>query len=126
MRSVFHDWPDAYVVRFLRNLVPALSPGVRVIINECCLPERDELGHFDERVIRGMDLCMLAMFNSKERTVGEWKDLLKSASDGFKFLGAKKPGGLLWIIEAKWIGEPSEVSDRSVNGHSAALTNGNH
>ena len=120
-RSIFHDWPDAYVIKFLRNLTPALSPGARVVINELCLPEPGEVNAFDERLIRGLDLCMLAMFNSKERTVEEWKGLLTSASKGLKFLGAKRPGGLLWIVEAEWVGEPIKI-----NGHSEGVSNGYH
>lgn len=56
---------------------------------------------------------MQAMFNSKERTVGEWEGLFAAASKGFRFLGARKPKeGLLWIIESVWEGEQSQA-----NGH---------
>ena len=62
------------------------------------------MSFWDERLLRNLDLCMMAMFNSKERTVEEWAGLFRKASEGFKFLGAKNVGGLLWIIEAEWVG----------------------
>lgn len=34
LRWVFHDWPEDYCVRIMRNLVPALKPGAKVLIYE--------------------------------------------------------------------------------------------
>ena len=51
-RFVFHDWPDAYVVKILRQLIPALKPGARVIIRDSNLPERNMLSELYERKIR--------------------------------------------------------------------------
>jgi hypothetical protein len=95
-RSVLLNWPDAYVVKFLKNLVPALKPGAKVLINEGCLPEPGTVSSWDDKLLRCLDLCMMAMFTSKERTVEEW-------ATRFKFVGARKPeSSLLWIIEAVW------------------------
>lgn len=104
-RSVLLNWPDGYVVKFLRNLIPALKPGARVLINEGVLPQPGEVNPWDEKIIRSLDLCMMATFNSKERTVSEWDGLFQTADRRFRFLGAKRPSqGLLWIIEAVWEG----------------------
>jgi hypothetical protein len=40
-RNCFHNWPDKYAVRMLRNQIPALRRGARVFVNEACLPELD-------------------------------------------------------------------------------------
>jgi O-methyltransferase domain len=102
-RSVLLNWPEKYVVKFLKNLVPALKPGAKVLINEGCLPEPGTVSSWDEKLLRSLDLCMMAMFNSKERTVEEWKALFQEADPRFRFLSAKRPeGSLLWIIEAVW------------------------
>jgi len=102
-RSVLLNWPDAYVVRFFRNLVPALKPGARVLVNEGVLPEPGEVSAWDYKILTSLDVCMLAMFNSKERSVGEWEGLFKEAHPGFRFQYARRPeGSLLWIIEAVW------------------------
>lgn len=36
-RTVLHDWADAYVVRILRNQIPALRTGARILINDVCI-----------------------------------------------------------------------------------------
>jgi len=51
-RSVLLNWPDKYCVKFLQNLLPALEPGARVIINEGCLPEPGDVSAWDEKLIR--------------------------------------------------------------------------
>ncbi|MCJ1252099.1 hypothetical protein MMC30_009337 [Trapelia coarctata] len=51
-RSVLLNWPDKYCVKFLQNLLPALEPGARVVINEGCLPEPGEVSPWDEKLIR--------------------------------------------------------------------------
>ena len=51
-RFVFHDLPDTYVVKILRQLIPALKPGARVIIRDSNLPERNMLSELYERKIR--------------------------------------------------------------------------
>lgn len=58
-RWVFHDWPDAYVVKILRQLIPALKPGARVIINDTILPEPNTLSELQERKIRYDELISI-------------------------------------------------------------------
>lgn len=36
-RTVLHDWPDSYVVQILRNQIPALRVGARILINDICI-----------------------------------------------------------------------------------------
>ena len=38
-RYIFHGWADGPVVKILRQLIPVLKPGARVLVNECILPE---------------------------------------------------------------------------------------
>lgn len=38
-RWIFHNWADKYALRILENLIPALKPGSRIVLNEWCLPE---------------------------------------------------------------------------------------
>lgn len=37
-RWIFHDWPDKYVIKILRNLVPVLKPGTRIVVNDGVMP----------------------------------------------------------------------------------------
>lgn len=77
-----------------------------MLVNEGVLPKPGEVDLWDEKILRGLDLCMKAMFNSKERTVEEWEGLFKRADGRFGFRGARRPGGLLWFVEAVWEGGP--------------------
>ena len=52
LRSVLHDWSDKYATQILRNLVPALKHGARIIINEVCLPEPGQIPFYQEQIIR--------------------------------------------------------------------------
>ncbi|KAK8085984.1 hypothetical protein PG994_000958 [Apiospora phragmitis] len=38
-RTVLHDWPDKQAIQILRNQVPALKPGARILVNDICLEE---------------------------------------------------------------------------------------
>jgi hypothetical protein len=51
-RWIFHDWSDRYAVRILRNLIPALKLGARVVIGEVCLPEPGDVSSLVERQMR--------------------------------------------------------------------------
>lgn len=35
--NVFHDWSDRYAVQMLRNQIPALKSGARILINDICI-----------------------------------------------------------------------------------------
>ncbi len=52
LRWIFHNWSDTYCIKILRNLIPALEPGARIIVNEVCLPEPNTLPLMTERDIR--------------------------------------------------------------------------
>ena len=52
LRSVLHDWSDKYAVQILKNLIPALKDGAKIIINEVCLPEPNILPHYQEQLLR--------------------------------------------------------------------------
>lgn len=80
-----HNYSTPYAIKLLKNLIPALKPGARVIINDHCLLEPGQENPWDETVMRRMDLVMLALLNAQERTEAEFRELFKAASDGFVF-----------------------------------------
>ncbi|KAK3390364.1 S-adenosyl-L-methionine-dependent methyltransferase [Podospora didyma] len=107
-RMVLHDWPDAYCVRILRQLVPALHPGARLVINDFCIPPPGQTSLYHERQIRDKDIAMLAMFNSKERTVDEWIALVAKADVRFRLRSVVHlPASPLGLVEFIW-GEEQE------------------
>jgi hypothetical protein len=51
-RWIFHAWPDAYVVKILRNLIPALKKGAKVVASDQLMPEPGTVPLVAEREIR--------------------------------------------------------------------------
>jgi hypothetical protein len=52
MRWILHDWSDKYALKILRNLIPALKNGARIIVNESVLPEPGILSPYQEQFPR--------------------------------------------------------------------------
>ena len=52
VRYTFHNWSDAYCVKILKNLIPAMKPGTKVVINDHLMPEPNTLPLLKERYIR--------------------------------------------------------------------------
>ena len=105
LRWCAHDWPDAYVVRILRALVPALRNGSRVVLNDSVLPEAGTVPIEVEKTIRGVDLVMLSLHNLRERESEEWAKIFQEADGRFgKVKITVPPGAVLGIIEAVWKG----------------------
>ena len=51
-RWIFHNWSDKYCVKILQALIPALKKGVKVVINDVCVPRPGEAPIVVERRIR--------------------------------------------------------------------------
>lgn len=51
-RWVLHGWSDKYCVQILRNLIPALKPGARIVICDSVLPEPGVLSSWPEKRMR--------------------------------------------------------------------------
>lgn len=128
-RWILHNWSDKYCIKILRNLIPALKPGARVVINDNVLPQPGVLSQWQEERLRysyvsssfshatvmegqlmrltcrSMDLTMSEIQNSREREVDDWAKLFEMAGPGFEFQGARLPKGAnLWILVAEWKG----------------------
>ncbi|KAF4635536.1 hypothetical protein G7Y89_g2558 [Cudoniella acicularis] len=100
IRYVFHNWPDAYCVKILQNLIPGLKPGTKIVIQDHLMPEPNTLPLLKERGIRSMDLIMLTLFNARERDGDDWKDLVEQVDSRFKFESATRqaetsPSGIM-------------------------------
>jgi hypothetical protein len=49
LSNVLHDWSDKYAAQIIRNLVPALKKGARVLVCDRCLPAPCQLSMYKER-----------------------------------------------------------------------------
>jgi hypothetical protein len=52
LRFVLHDWSDKYCVKVLKQLIPALKRGAKVVIQDHLLPEPGALGMLQEMQLR--------------------------------------------------------------------------
>ncbi|KAF4966626.1 hypothetical protein FSARC_5711 [Fusarium sarcochroum] len=84
-RWIIHNYSTPYAIKILKNLVPALKPGARVIINDHCLREPGAESLWDEKIMRSMDMLMLTLLNAQERTEKEFEELFKAADERFVF-----------------------------------------
>ena len=82
LRMVLHNHTDTEAIEIISNLVPALkpSPSTRLLIMDTVLPDPGSVGAVDEALMRYRDLTMRQVFNTKERELGEIKELLVKAS----------------------------------------------
>ena len=49
LRWILHNWPEKYCIKILRNLIPALKKGARILVSETCLPSYGEWSRHEER-----------------------------------------------------------------------------
>jgi hypothetical protein len=84
-RWIIHNYSTQYAVKILRNLIPALKPGARVVINDHCLRQPGSETPWDEKLMRGMDMIMLALLNAQERDESEFRKLFEMADPRFIF-----------------------------------------
>jgi len=101
LRQVLHDWPDKYAQRIIRNLVPAMQQGNRLVIMDRVVPPRGVLPPALERLNTMMDLEMMLLHNSRERSIDDWQALVTGADSRFylKGFGPPEAVGGVQVIE---------------------------
>ncbi|KAF2738110.1 S-adenosyl-L-methionine-dependent methyltransferase [Polyplosphaeria fusca] len=83
LRAIMHDWPDAECVKILRNIVPAMGPESRIIIDDVVMPDTNVPWQ-----AAYMSLTMMGCLGSLERTKAEFTALLDQA--GLKIVDIHK------------------------------------
>jgi hypothetical protein len=101
MRTVTHNWPTSENIKLLKHLHAAAPPHCRLIIADLLIPHAcadphssagiegavlptppapllNNLGEANETVY-GLDFAMALLFNSQERTLGEFKEMTEAA-----------------------------------------------
>lgn len=51
-RWIFHNWSDKYCIDILRAQIPVLRPGVKIIIQDGCMPEPGTVPLWREKFLR--------------------------------------------------------------------------
>ncbi|KAL1953850.1 hypothetical protein VTO42DRAFT_2110 [Malbranchea cinnamomea] len=105
LRMILHDWPKRDAVTILRNLVPALKSSSRIIIMDTVLPRPGSIPSAQERLLRARDMTMLEAFNSLERDLDDWKDLLACADSRLRLENVVQPvGSVMSVLEVAFDG----------------------
>ncbi|OBT82087.1 hypothetical protein VE02_09644 [Pseudogymnoascus sp. 03VT05] len=103
LRHVLHDYSDPYAIKILKNLLPVLVPGNRIILCEIVLPPPGApLPPSVVRVMHSIDLQMLVVQNAKERSEEQWIDLLARADSRFKLVNIGRVPALQSFLEIKF------------------------
>ena len=100
-RCVFHDWPDAYCIQMIQQVVPAMKKGNRILAIDCIIDRwADVKSVAMDRLKTSADLYMMAMMNAKERTEDDWRRLFYRASSDLEVRAFVKPeGSALGFVE---------------------------
>lgn len=94
MKHILHDWADDKAAQILQTVRRAMKPSAGLRLIEAVVPE---VG--DDSAARMMDLNMMVMCDGKERTAGEWDELL--GANGFRLDRIiALPGAMVSVIEA--------------------------
>ncbi|KAJ0354665.1 hypothetical protein COL154_011699 [Colletotrichum chrysophilum] len=103
IKQCFHNWPDHYCVRIIRNQIPLMKP-------DSLVPEPGTMSLMAERMVRAFDMLMLTQGHGREREGAEWIELFKQADPRFK-IRVMKPiskaadfGPATGLIEVIWQG----------------------
>jgi SAM-dependent methyltransferase len=94
LKWIVHDWNDTLATRILSNCRASLAPGGTLLLLESVLPSAND-GMFPKL----MDLNMMVMTGGRERTEGEFRNLLRAA--GFKLTRILATGSPVQVIEAE-------------------------
>jgi hypothetical protein len=77
LKSVIHDWDDERAAAILANVRAAMSPAAVLLLAEPVMTDRP--GPQDLFSVSYSDLNMLVCTSGRERTTGEFGDLLTAA-----------------------------------------------
>ncbi|PYH29219.1 O-methyltransferase [Aspergillus neoniger CBS 115656] len=93
LRHVCHNWSDENAARILRNLVPAMKNSSRILLVEVVTVRPGVVDRVQERYMRNVDVTMLQMLNTQERSREDWEGVIALADKRLKVLGIHRPEG---------------------------------
>ena len=116
LRMILHDWPDREAAKILRSIVAAMDKTKsRLLIMDTVLPMPGSLPVSVERIFRVRDLTMLQAFNSKERCLDDWRDLLAVADPKLQLVRVVQPfGSAMSVLEVALGPTIAEVDPKSM------------
>lgn len=109
LKEILHDWPDKYAAKILQALVGALdkNPKSRIIVCDVVQqpPLKDQgmlpLVPTEIRKLQAaMDLTMMSLYNARERSLDDWRKLIKQANERLELKNITSvPGAVHSVLE---------------------------
>ena len=98
MGSVLHDWPDDKARKILHNVVTAMTKGYsKLLLSENVIPATGCHPH-----LSALDLTMMTLFGSQERTEEHWRQIL--GLEGLKLVAIHSiPSCLKSVLETELV-----------------------
>ncbi|KAF1959188.1 S-adenosyl-L-methionine-dependent methyltransferase [Byssothecium circinans] len=82
LRAIVHDWRDEECAKILRQLLPAVERGAKIVLCDRVAPSsREGKATHMESFTLFMDLVMFSLLGAKERSVEQWKRLVKRTDE---------------------------------------------
>lgn len=84
LRHILVDHPDRTCLQILNCIANAMDKDSRLLVADAIVP--DQYGEDSDSLINVLDLHLLCMFNSKERSLSQWQELLESVDKGLEIV----------------------------------------
>jgi hypothetical protein len=99
LKSILHDWDDEECVRVLRTVRRAVRPDSRVVLVESLMPTTVTTAPSVAQVVMN-DLNMMVCHGGRERTVAEFRELLRVAGFRLESVTPCPAPSVVGILEA--------------------------
>ncbi|CAI6237571.1 unnamed protein product [Periconia digitata] len=94
MRHICHNWSIENCAKIIQQIVPALKPDSKILLVEVVvMPSNHEESIIAERYMRNVDVTMLQMLNTQERSESEWREVVRAADSHLELTRFFKPKG---------------------------------
>ena len=99
LRKILHDWPLQEAQQILGHVSAALGPGAVVVVMDTVLPPPgDGTASLVEARLRARNLTMMQAFNSGEREMREWLELLEGVRPRLRLVEYTQPTGSFMAV----------------------------
>ncbi|KAI9654521.1 MAG: hypothetical protein M1821_006611 [Bathelium mastoideum] len=113
LRMILHDWPDDEAIKILRSIISAMDrQNSRLLIMDTVLPKPGSVPVSVERIVRVRDLTMMQAFNSSERDLHDWKNLLDAAEPELQLVRVVQPFGSAMSVLEVALGPATDENDQ--------------
>jgi len=93
LRHIIHDWSDEDASRILKQLLPEVENGAKILVSDRALSFSSQRPTHLDSMVQWVDLLMWTLLGAKERSAEQWQKLLEKTDERLKILNFKVPAG---------------------------------